>query len=616
MADPIVRPGRKLPFIENVAHLTQHADNWTRLVTGTLNSLVEEMTTIIGGDSRIAENTVEVFEVSDFPEPQGDVIIPPNRDLYIIKAPIQMVERFELPSDGVLQIESVNHNVNTVVYVGSDEYFSTVDDGGLLVLFLNRNTIIAVAPGATLFNIVGSNISKSPVGVVSTQIEVSLIGGFTHLGRIENTSIFWFDSIYQGFTTGLVLENCVEIVIQTVLMVSDFTSPGPIVTIKGDTDRSNISSLTFIAGPGQQGFRIDPAIPNTSRLQIINAAVRGGGDLFDTSGISGRETGTFTAVADASIASTGIASVSSSSVIPGGTAARFNHSGTDVFIGQIVTVSGYTSNTNYNTTAKVVATGSGYFELYDTLFSTDEAGGSYSSNSVTLTETGTDLLDGDTLTIDTDSSIDYDGGTYVYNVQTNSFQINAEWTSSMSGEWSTSGLDETDPRILLSASPDFGESTYVGCGIINGNDDATTTGINDTTFVDINFGTGAGTGTGLLESSTISRWKVIDAQNGTYMYFGNEPFSGPITFDVTLITDGNKDIFVLKYVVSRDGGAFEDFVDVAELSFFSDNNKNTSSSKTVGMRLSKGDAIKPQIRNMNDISDTVFVTDFTFYARQ
>lgn len=77
MPVPIVRPGRRLPFIENTTHLNQHADNWTQLVTERLNRA-----------SLVAENTVEVFELSDLPAPVDCVIRLEDNTLYSFKAEV------------------------------------------------------------------------------------------------------------------------------------------------------------------------------------------------------------------------------------------------------------------------------------------------------------------------------------------------------------------------------------------------------------------------------------------------------------------------------------------------------------------------------------------------
>ena len=54
--------------------------------------------------------------------------------------------------------------------------------------------------------------------------------------------------------------------------------------------------------------------------------------------------------------------------------ARFTHAGTDVAVGNTVTLSGFVTNTAYNATGVVTAAGAGYFEISSIAFDTDETG--------------------------------------------------------------------------------------------------------------------------------------------------------------------------------------------------------------------------------------------------
>lgn len=586
MTRKVIIPQRDSPLVDEKGRLNLYGHSWARETTNRVNA-----------SSQLANAEVEVFEMSDFGVALNRVITP-LPVLYTMKAPIQTANRFQIPENGLFQIQSVNQNTNFLAYVGGDVFFSSPQ--GVVSLLLLRTTIASVVPGATLFDIVGTNTSRSPFGVVSSQIENLGFDGFFSLGSIENTSIFFFDSIIQNFTLGLVLENCVEVVIQTVLMVSDFQAAGPILTIKGDTDRSNISSLTFIAGPTQQGFRIDPGIPNTSRLQIINAAVRGPGTLFDTSGLSGRVSGIFTAVEDATVDATLISKVEQGTPIPGGFAVRFIQSDAALFADQIVTVSGYLVNSAYNTTARISNTGPGFFELYDVLFGSEESGGSFDSNSVTLTLGNHPLQDGDTLTIDTDSSIDYDGGSYVYNTTQNTFQINASFTEDMNGTWSTAGLDQKDPRVLLSASPDFGNSAYIGCGFVNNNE--VSNSVSNLNFDPISFGT-------MIESTLSERWKLINANFGYFQYFGNEPFDGELTFDFSVKTGSSSEQeYLFQVEISADGVIWSALADGVMMKI---GVKNTIQfgSKTFPVAAVKGDRIR--ITTKGDGTNVAFIISYS-----
>ena len=201
---------------------------------------------------------------------------------------------------------------------------------------------------------------------------------------------------------------------------------------------------------GESLLNIDPAIGSASSIIVSNNVISGSGDLFDTSG----STGTFTAVADVSLLSQVIDSVSDSSGI-----ARFNFTvGATLFLGQIVTITGYTTNTAYNVTGTITVVGVGFFEISSIAFGTDEAGGDVASDIVEMTDTATTLNDGDTLVIDTDLATDYDGGAIVFNQLTNTFEINRTFTATQSGTWDTGGIDQKDPRVLSDFNSGFPDS--------------------------------------------------------------------------------------------------------------------------------------------------------------
>jgi hypothetical protein len=329
--------------------------------------------------------------------------------------------------------------------------------------------------------------------------------------------------------------------------------------------------------------------------------------LFDTSGSSG----TFTAAADVALSATNILSVTAGTVNAGGNLARFTHSG-GIFGGylhQIVTISGYTTNTGYNVTAgRIVTAESTYFEVLEVLFGSGESGGVFSADSTELTDTGTSLLEGDTIYVDTDLAIDYDGGSYVVHKMTNSIQINRAFTSTQSGTWSTAGLDHKDPRVIASLNPGFGDSKTIGCVFINDNATSTTT-VADDTFTDIDFGTG------VAQTASSQRFKILDADNGTQVYTGNEPFSGSVTVDMTLLNGNQATAYDYKVVKSINGGStFIDLTDLIKGSFNLGNSEHGSSTKTIPIELNKGDQFKVVIASTDSSNRTITIVNFTALA--
>jgi hypothetical protein len=234
-----------------------------------------------------------------------------------------------------------------------------------------------------------------------------------------------------------------------------------------DSDPESVIKMISASGrvdTGDYFLRVDPVF---SAKFLLNGIVTTG-TLFNETGSDG----TFTSITDATITAQSITSVTDSS----GTA-RFNFTpGPTVYQYQKVTISGYTTNTDYNVTGIISAAGAGYFEIDGVDYGTDEAGGAFDSDSITLTTPDT-LTDGDTVYIDGQYSIEIDGGSYVYNaVAATSFQINAVYpgATTYNGTWCTRGLNERNPRVLVTTSPGNTESAYRAFVHIEDNGQTTT----------------------------------------------------------------------------------------------------------------------------------------------
>lgn len=351
--------------------------------------------------------------------------------------------------------------------------------------------------------------------------------------------------------------------------------------------------------PGRMGsdaalVRLDPALLDTTRATIIGSTLATG-KLFDDTGADG----TFTAVADATVASTVISIVAAS-----GDGSRFNFTpGPAMFVGQEVTIAGYVTNTGYNGTYRITGVGTGYFEVDSIPFGTDESGGSFTSDSVTLTSTAHGLSEGDAVKVDTDNADDYDGGSLIYDVQTNTFRINRTWNVTRTGTWSTKGLDQKDPKILAKINSNFTPSEYIGCCYVNGNTTSTSIPTNNT-FEDIQFG--PDTANSLIQCTNTERWKLLDPIIGEWEYIGLEPFDGSIVFDFTATSSGGAREFRFKWVESTDGGStFADLPDPVE-ALVEIGSSASSTTKHIPLKAETGHIIKPQVtRNTGTSSVTV-----------
>ena len=139
-------------------------------------------------------------------------------------------------------------------------------------------------------------------------------------------------------------------------------------------DGSSIPLGTLVANPSslaqfETGFSLDLSPANCE--QVIYQVTTPLPNTTYTVEVNGN---------DFSYLSTGI---NVTSVTDNGGLAQFNHSGTDVIVGQEIVIAGYITNTDYNGTFTVTVAGSGTFEV-GVSFGTDEAVG-YFEPSLSLT---------------------------------------------------------------------------------------------------------------------------------------------------------------------------------------------------------------------------------------
>lgn len=433
------------------------------------------------------------------------------------------------------------------------------------------------------------------------------------MGNVYNTPTsaiapqFYIEiSAFFDWSKGLVCTNTTDVGITdcTLLQLEGVSANEPFITMQGNVPVGLYSAgTTGNMEAGESFLSIDPQISNDSRIQISSQSLKG--EYFKMGGASG----TFTVIADASISLTSITSVSSSV----NDVARFNYTGSAVFINQEVVISGFVivdnenekDNRKYNGTHTVIDTGATWFEVA-VAFEQDEAAGSFLSNSITLTDIGTSLVDGNTLTILSDSVLEYDGGAVVYNKQTDSFQISRTFSVTQAGTWNTAGIDQTDRRIIASNNPSQQSSKYIGAGYVNGNVESNMfTAYTNETFIDIVFGIGTG---GIITASNAERWKIIDPISGIFEYTGNEPFSGFIDYNLTSKSSGGAESFRYKWVVDF-GGGYENLPD-DKYSANTIGATPLSTSDKIPLALSKGDRVKPQISRESGTSSHTTV-DFS-----
>ncbi len=170
-------------------------------------------------------------------------------------------------------------------------------------------------------------------------------------------------------------------------------------------------------------------------------------------------------------------------------------------------------------------------------------------------------------------------------------------------------LDGTDIRVTATGSADFIDSHNIAGAFVNANTTANGAIVNNT-FTDMVFGTA---GSALIAISTMERWRLTNELNGTFEYFGNEPFDGRVTFDFTIISDAGTEDFRFKFV-SDTGSGFADLEDNVEaLIDVGPNSKSVS--KTYPLMAVAGDLVKPQITR-NAGTSVVTTSYATIYCAQ
>lgn len=480
-----------------------------RISDGVINVPIGILTIDGNEVSTLPSFEFEIFEASDLDKiDAGDVITVDGTDLVItLMADITSVKRFNVINGSRLTIRFAAGFV-TWTYSGTDTFLTGVDSG----FELDDGILVGTSSG-TLFDITGGNL------VSVNEMSIQFWGSY---GTINGSAfvLMGTNGFFVGDNATLSLIDNAVTSINNIGIASATPVTGAIIRVSGDrTQFFDWSTTNVLLQSGESFIRFDPFMPNLSGTVDKVRAI--GGELFDTTAGS---TGTFTVVADASIGPQSISVVSDAGGI-----ASFNFTpGPVVFVGQEITISGYVTNTAYNGTFIISDAGVGVFEIAEIPFGTDEASGSFTGDSITLTDTATTLSNGDTLVIDCDENTDYDGGAVVYNKQTNSFEISRTFTSTQTGSWDTAGIDQTDPRVLANNNPGHIDSKSIAFTDQNGH--TTLNNIVDGAYIRLEYN-------GLIERPSTERFKLISTF-GVWEYTGNEPFEGLLTATIFAMKTG------------------------------------------------------------------------------
>lgn len=469
------------------------------------------------GVSRVGATVKEIFTLDDF-QPSGGIITL-DAGHYQIKDTIDIgTNRFVFASGSPFVLMQFDDSFNNWIEHSGDDMTLFSGDGALRLLHGKGNAFVILGDNVKFIDVLGS------FGALYTFIGFYGSGGSLGdiRGRIVNQSatagLILRECILDGWEDGFTVTNAVETLLSDVGGAASASATGTLYTLRGTGDLAIINESQFNIPSGASLLDIDPTI--TIPISINGYHLHGGAAFFKP----GTKSGSFTAVADASIGATSITGVSDSGGIP-----RFAFTGPTVYVGQEVVISGFVTNTDYNNTWFISATdGTSYFEVDSINFGSTETG-SFLSHSVTLTETSTTAADGDSILLDTDGSTAYDTGSYVYNKQTNSFQVNAEWSATATGDWANGSQDSKSKYVHIKDCGEQTDSRHMAAVYTTGNTDTTTATAD--TWVDLDLGTATG-------SPSASRFKLVDSEAGEIEYTGLDPYEGFLTAHISAFKAG------------------------------------------------------------------------------
>lgn len=489
--------------------------------------------------STLDDNIFEIYSETDFPAPVAGISTLVSGK-YVIKKNITLstITEFQCANGSIIEWTSDDKENHTLISNHDNETLLNLATG--LRFKCTHASFIIGGDNATFINLTGNGFNSK-----INDFRVTFTGTGSTIGGTVNTfdgTNEFLDGTFMGFKDGLFINNTGGTQVIGVLFISDFTGTDAILkAINVPALAVNFNTNVFIGGASQSNYYIDPTIEVA--MQVQNN-ITGGLTSFFKSG----STGAFTAVADASIGATAITSVTDSSGI-----ARFNFTGGTLYQYQEVVISGFTTNSDYNGTYVISATdGTTYFEIASIEFGSDETG-SFLSNSVTLTEAGTSLTDGETILLDTALSTIYDGGTYVYNKQTNSVQVNKTWSSTITGTWDSGSLTENSKYVNANGNGAQRKSQTGSAISVKGNVPTVTDTTTTTSWGSVNLGT-------VVEGSLESRTKLLDAATGEREYTDLTPLSiaGNISMSVKKSGGAVEHVFRMIKTVDTESKPFDD----------------------------------------------------------
>lgn len=533
-------------------------------------------------------NIIELNSSAEFDDlASGGVVTISEATTLVFKVPITTANRIEITGLGTFfHITANDGATSSLTYTGTGTLFTSA--GGSLQIHA-RMQVISLSTGTLL------DINGGP----GVNLRESAFFGWDDLGTVANTGFFMSQSFMQNIGSGLTLtNNFISDVSVNNLAGTPLNGPWFVVNTNNPFSLYTFSRLGGLAlGATGSIFDIDTRFNNNARIRVSGCTAPVG-DLFKQSVLTDA---TINSVADGSPATGTITAMADNG--SGGTTIS---STTTYFEDEEVTITGTTS---YNGTFQIFNVVAGVSFDTITAFVADDATGSVDSVRLTLSlATGHGISTGDSIKIiDTNFYNDFQT---TLNVVSDDITVNGIFISTNTGSIERElSLDQTDPRVSADENNGFVDSHAIAASHVNNNATANGAIVNNT-FTDMVFGT---VGSALLADSTMERWRLVDEINGTFEYFGQEPFDGSITFDFTVASSGGTVDFRFKWEIDE-GGGFGDLSDNVE-ALVAVGSAAQSITKTYPLAAVLGDRIKPQITR-NSGTSTITATYVTMYVSQ
>jgi len=454
-------------------------------------------------------------------------------DIYTIKGDVDISpDTFEIQGSERVTMRGQTNAKRSVIRTNSTATLFTADSI-IDRLAIEHMVIVGTGAGSTLFELTGNPAS-------SFSIDTNAFSGFPNLGNIDTFNVCAIQfTTFTGIASGLNVKDVFLHSYLQVLFQGTGAGSDAHLRILGSRTQALVAQTNpLIPFVNESSFFIEPIISVTAKINIQNSIpikVAGvpQGAFFETG-----NTGSITLFANAAVTTTTINSVTDSSGI-----ARFNFTvGPTLFVGQKVTIAGYTTNTAYNITGDITVTGAGFFEISSIAFGSDEAGGSFNGESTTVTSTAHGESNGQALLIA--GTINYNGGFKIYNALTNTFQINTIFLAAETvGNWDTGSLTQRERRMNCLNNGQIQDSMNVAFGGMNANPGATTIALADT-YQALDFNT-------MTESPITELWTLIDATNGIFRYDGLNPVTGSFAASITVVKSGSTQIY--RFTLTKNG---------------------------------------------------------------